>query len=245
MANLCVEPKMIAVNKRKTHHVGCGFGEKMPWQRPVWPVNIIRFCIKPPCGIWTIIISYIKRRMKPPFTPSDEAAPEVARWSRPWSRSLWLTVIWWKPVSRHPVDGWCAGGCWVTLAHKPPLKPLDEASLDSARYKQWQYLLTSDGRCKYFCRVIYWTSVGREREIETERQKKIFVKTWPEMRRKRSPCWVGLCKPRNTESGLGRALSPWTSWFVRRGTGKWGSWSLEAQIMPQLALKLPTVKERS
>jgi hypothetical protein len=28
----------------------------------------------------------------------------------------------------------------------------------------------------------------REREIQTERQKEIFVKTWPEMRRKRSPC---------------------------------------------------------
>jgi hypothetical protein len=32
-----MKPKMIAVNKRKTHHVGCGFGEKMPWQKPVWP----------------------------------------------------------------------------------------------------------------------------------------------------------------------------------------------------------------
>jgi hypothetical protein len=28
----------------------------------------------------------------------------------------------------------------------------------------------------------------REREIEIERQREIFVKTWPEMRRKRSPC---------------------------------------------------------
>jgi hypothetical protein len=38
------------------------------------------------------------------------------------------------------------------------------------------------------------------------------VKTWPEMRRQRSPCWVGLCKPRNTESGPGRASSSWPRW---------------------------------
>ncbi len=52
----------------------------------------------------------------------------------------------------------------------------------------------------------------RERERWRPRGREIFVKTWPEMRRKRSPCWVGLCKPRNTESEPGRASSPWPRW---------------------------------
>jgi len=40
------------------------------------------------------------------------------------AESLWPSVIWWKPVFKHPVDGWCAGGCWVTLAQCDPWKPV-------------------------------------------------------------------------------------------------------------------------
>jgi len=36
----------------------------------------------------------------------------------PMGESLWWSsVIRWKPMFKHPVDGWCAGGCWITLAH--------------------------------------------------------------------------------------------------------------------------------
>jgi hypothetical protein len=140
----------------------------------------------------------VRRRLLSHSGP--QAAPEAARWSLPWLRSIQTVAV--------PADS----GRTVQIFLQG-------------------HILNLGGK--------------REKEIETEKQREIFVKTWPEMRRKRSPCWVGLCKPRNTESGRGRASSPWTSWFVRRGTGKWGSWSLEARIMPQLALKLPTVKERS
>ncbi len=32
------------------------------------------------------------------------------------AESVWPSVIRWKSVFRHPVDGWCADGCWITLA---------------------------------------------------------------------------------------------------------------------------------
>ncbi len=43
---------------------------------------------------------------------------------KPPLKSLESSVIWWKPVFRHPVDGWCAGGCWLTLAQCDPWKPV-------------------------------------------------------------------------------------------------------------------------
>jgi len=38
------------------------------------------------------------------------------------AESLWPSVIRWKPVFRHPVDGWCAGGCRITLAQCDPME---------------------------------------------------------------------------------------------------------------------------